>query len=92
MARSIGVRGSAMKHEIRLFSPLFGSAVLVVLSWIANGPCASYIQFAQPMTRAEVSQHGSDLMAWFSSLASESPSALPFSWCVVDSDLEFLPW
>lgn len=88
MALVIGL-GGYMKQEIEFVSPSMGKAVLVLLSWGDEKFQASHIQFFQKgISRLEALEHGADLMGWFDSLASDSPSDLPFDWCVVSSFLE----
>lgn len=77
------------RHKIKLHSPNFGYAVIVLLTWQEKcAPMVAYITFDNPMHRAEVTQHGADLMAWLDSLANDNPYPLPLSWSVVESDLD----
>jgi len=80
-----------MRHEINLQSGTFGQAVVVLLSWGHgnDSSAGAYIRFEQKgISRLEVMQQGSELMAWVDSMVYDNPLPMPFDWVVLSSDLD----
>ena len=88
MAPSIGVVGCAMKHEVDFYSPRYGRAVVVLLSWGESSPLAASVRFDKPgLTRLDAFNQGALLMSLVDALATET-QCFSGDWVLMSSFLD----